>query len=97
VVDQQLRAAVEQLGERLRTFLGVETVLLLDPNPGQLAPLAGELVTQARVFLLACEQLLAFRSCDQSWRFSPPGSRRRPDLVHAPEAVQSARMGEQAW
>src|SRR4029450_4707434 len=39
VVDEQLRAPLEQLGQRLRPFLAREPVLLLDRDPRQLAPL----------------------------------------------------------
>jgi hypothetical protein len=39
VVDEQLRASFEQLGQRLRPVLGREPVLLLDRDPRQLAPL----------------------------------------------------------
>jgi hypothetical protein len=35
VVGEQLRAPVEQLGQRLLAVLGVELVLLLDRHPGQ--------------------------------------------------------------
>jgi hypothetical protein len=44
VVDQELRAAVEELGQGPRPFVGVEQVLLLDRDPGQLAALASQLV-----------------------------------------------------
>jgi hypothetical protein len=59
VVDELLTAAVEQLRQRARAVVGVEEVLLLDSDPGQLAPPPRELVTQAGVLLLASEQLLA--------------------------------------
>ena len=39
LVDQKLRPSVEQLGERLLSVLGVEGVLLLDRDPGQLLSL----------------------------------------------------------
>jgi hypothetical protein len=59
VVDHELRAAVEQLRQRARAVVCVEAVLLLDSDPGQLAPLPCQLVTQAGVLLLASEQLRA--------------------------------------
>src|SRR6202165_6064494 len=37
VVGEQLRAPVEELGQGLLAVLGVELVLLLDPDPGQIA------------------------------------------------------------
>jgi len=43
----------------MRAVVGVEAVLLLDSDPGQLAPLPRQLVAQAGVLLLAGEQLLA--------------------------------------
>ena len=59
VVDEQLRAAVEQLAQRLGALVGVEPVVLLNANPRQLAPLPRKLVAQPGVLLLAVEQLLA--------------------------------------
>src|SRR6266480_3435313 len=59
VVDQQLRAPVEQLGERLLALVRVELVVLLDRDPRQLAPLACQLVVAARQLLLALEQRVA--------------------------------------
>jgi hypothetical protein len=57
VVDDELAAAVEELHERSPTVVGVEPVVLLDADPGQLAPLARQLVALPRVILLACQQL----------------------------------------
>jgi hypothetical protein len=54
VVDEQLRTALEQVGERRLSVVGVERVLLLDAHPRQLAPLSRELVPAARVLLLRC-------------------------------------------
>src|ERR1041385_1946744 len=59
VVDQQLGATVEELAARLLAVVGVEAVFLLDRHPRQLASLPRELVAEARVLLLADEQLLA--------------------------------------
>jgi hypothetical protein len=59
VVDDELRAAVEKLGQRPRPGLGVEAVLLVDRHPRQLAALARELVVAASELLLADEQLVA--------------------------------------
>src|SRR5712692_4683467 len=57
--SQKLGAPVEQLGERLRTRVGVEAVLLFDRHPWQLATLPGELVARPRELLLARQQLLS--------------------------------------
>src|SRR3954447_22442348 len=59
VVDEELRAAPEQVRQRLRPFIGIEAVLLLDLDPGQLATPARELVTAAGGLLLEPQQLLA--------------------------------------
>jgi hypothetical protein len=56
VVDQQLRAPVEELGQRLRPVLGLEAVVLLDRDPRQLLPLPGELVASAGELLLLGEE-----------------------------------------
>ena len=61
VVDEQLGAAVEEIGEGLRAVLGPEPVLLLDPDPRQPAPLPGQLVAAAGELLLLLEQLVALR------------------------------------
>jgi hypothetical protein len=52
VVDEQLRAAVKQIGECLRPVIGIEPVVLLDWDPRQLAPLSGQLVASAGELLL---------------------------------------------
>src|SRR5205814_268592 len=60
-LDEQLRAPLEQLGQRLRPVLAREPVLLLDRDPRQLAPL---LLDALRVLLqlpLGDQQLLARR------------------------------------
>jgi hypothetical protein len=57
VVDDQLAAAVEQLAQRLRAALALERVLLTDQLPGELAPLAAQLVAQPRELLLPGEVL----------------------------------------
>src|SRR2546423_484399 len=59
VVDEQLRATVEELGERLRPRLGFEAVVLLDRHPGKLPPLPRELVAATGELLLLREQFLA--------------------------------------
>jgi hypothetical protein len=59
VVDQQLGAAVEQLGQGPGAVVGVEAVVLVDRDPGQLPALAGQLVAGPGVGLLALQQRLA--------------------------------------
>src|SRR5262249_61623890 len=51
MIDDKLRAAREQVGERLPAVRPVEDVRLGDAHPGQLAPLAAELVAQPREVL----------------------------------------------
>jgi hypothetical protein len=59
VVDEQLGAPAEQIGESLRAVPGLEPVVLLDWDPGQLAPLPGQLIAAVGELLLLLEQLLA--------------------------------------
>jgi hypothetical protein len=59
VVDEQLRAPVEQLEERLVAIVRVEAVLLLHRYTRQLASLPRDLVAEPGVLLLTGEQLLA--------------------------------------
>jgi hypothetical protein len=61
VVDEQLGATLEELGERLLTVLGMEEVVLIDRNPGQLLTRARDLIACAKVPLLGFEQLSARR------------------------------------
>ena len=50
MVDEQLGAAVEEIGERPRAVLGLEPVVLLDRDPGQLAALLLDLVVALGLF-----------------------------------------------
>ena len=59
MLDDQLDAAVEKIGERLLAVRPVEDILLLDLDPRQLAPSGAELVAQPGEFLLLDEQCLA--------------------------------------
>src|SRR3954447_27005619 len=59
VVDEQLGAAVEELGKGLLPAVRLEDVLLLELHPGQLLAPAGELVSLPHVLLLALEELAA--------------------------------------
>src|SRR4051812_48858057 len=61
VVGQELRAAVEELLERLLPVLGVEHVLLLDRDPGKLAPLLRRLAAELGMLGLELRDLLARR------------------------------------
>src|SRR3954453_3204978 len=56
VVDDQLRAAVKHLRQRLGPVLGLERVLLLDRHPGKLPALSGELIAHPRELFLARKQ-----------------------------------------
>src|SRR5438105_6389240 len=61
VVGEELRAPVEELGERLLPVLGVELVLLLHWNPGKLTPLLGHLLSERRVLGLELCKFIASR------------------------------------
>jgi len=51
VVDEQLRAPAEEVGQRLRPVVGLEAVVLVDGHPRQRLPLASELIAPARELL----------------------------------------------
>jgi hypothetical protein len=57
VIDEQLRASSEEIGERRCAFVGLEAVFLVDSNPGQLLPLPRQFVAASRQRLLGLEQL----------------------------------------
>src|ERR1700694_2241251 len=59
VVGEQLRAAVEKLGECLLAVLGVELVLLLDPDPGQIAPRSRDLLVPLRLLGLELGEVVS--------------------------------------
>ena len=61
VVDQELRAPVEQLRQRLGPLLGFEAVLVLDGHPGEVPPLLRELVIAPGELLLLRQQLVSLR------------------------------------
>src|SRR5437764_85144 len=61
VIDKQLGAAVEEIGERLRAALGLESVFLPHRDPGQLAPPPGQLVAATGELLLLLQQVVALR------------------------------------
>jgi len=51
VVDEQLAAAGEEIGERFFSGWPVENILLLDSFPGEFAALFAKFVAQARQLL----------------------------------------------
>src|SRR5262249_59752651 len=57
VVDEQLRASPEKVRQRGATLVGLEAVVLVDPNPRQLLPPPRQLVAAPRELLLGTEQL----------------------------------------
>src|SRR5438874_1986445 len=57
VVHQELRAPAEQIRQRGAALVGLEPVLLVDPDPRQLLPLPGQLVAAPGQLLLSLEQL----------------------------------------
>src|SRR6266511_895053 len=61
VVGEELRAAIEQLGEGLLSVPGVEFVLLRDRDPWELEPLPLDLLVSLGVFHLELRQLVACR------------------------------------
>jgi hypothetical protein len=56
VVDKKLRAAAEKIRQRGVSFIGLESVVLVDPDPRQLLPLPHQFVAAPRVLLLRIEQ-----------------------------------------
>src|SRR3954462_9631563 len=59
VVDEELRAPTEEVGQRRGAGFGLEAIVLLDGDPGQLLALAGHIVAAAGQLLLGLEQLEA--------------------------------------
>src|ERR671923_2156142 len=57
VVDEELRAPSEEVRERGAAFVGLEAVVLVDPDPRKLLPLPRELVAPPGQLLLGLEQL----------------------------------------
>jgi hypothetical protein len=51
VVDEELRAPLEEVFQRGAPFVGLESKLLVDPDPRQLLPPPRQLVAAPRVFL----------------------------------------------
>src|SRR2546423_4376034 len=59
VVGEELRAAVEELGERALPVIGVELVLLLHRDPGKLTSLLCRLLAELRVIGLELRKFIA--------------------------------------
>src|SRR5204863_2074629 len=57
VVDEELRAPSEEVCQRGAPLVGLESILLVDPNPRQLLPPPRQLVAAPRQLLLCLEQL----------------------------------------
>jgi hypothetical protein len=55
VVDKELGAASKQVRQRSAAFIGIEAVVLVDPDPGELLPLPGQLVAATGQLLLGLE------------------------------------------
>jgi hypothetical protein len=48
MINEELRAFPEEVGEGRFALVGLESILLVDPNPGQLLPPPRQLVAAAR-------------------------------------------------
>src|SRR5918998_1645559 len=57
VVDEELRAPSEEVCQRGAALVGLESILLVDPNPRQLLPPLRQLVAAPGELLLRPEQL----------------------------------------
>src|SRR5438132_4605827 len=57
VVDEELRAPPEESGQRGAPLVGLESILLVDPDPRQRLPPPRQLVAASRQLLLPLEQL----------------------------------------
>src|SRR6266446_2700505 len=91
VVDEELRAPPEEVGQRGAPLVGLESILLVDPDPRQLLPSPRQLVAAPRELLLRLEQLEP--RCEPL--FTCPGHvlRHRSALLpHRSPLIFSARM-----
>jgi hypothetical protein len=66
VINNQLAAVVEKVGERFLAVRSVEDVLLFHFNPWQLSSMATHFVTQPRQLFFPGQQVLA---CDEPLSF----------------------------
>src|SRR5205807_3136408 len=93
VVDEELRAPLEEVCQRGAPVVGLECVLLVDPDPRQLLPSPRQLVAAPRQLLLRLKQLEP--RCEPL--FTCPGHMLRhgcPPLIvpHRSPLIFSARM-----
>ena len=58
MIDDELPAATEQIGEAFLALGPIEDIVLLDLLPGQIAALLAQLIAQPREFLFPGEQFL---------------------------------------
>src|SRR5262245_9155547 len=79
MIDEQLRAALEQIGQGGAAFVGVETIFLVDLHPGQFLAAARQLVAAAGQVLLGLEQVEAL--CAPLFAGSNPVGRHRFPLL----------------
>src|SRR5579862_8753784 len=56
MINEQLRASAEEVRQRGVPFVGLESILLVDPDPRQLLTLARQLVTTPRQLLFFLEE-----------------------------------------
>jgi hypothetical protein len=59
VINDQLAATVEEIGQRFFAIRSVKNVLLLNSNPWQFASMPAHFVAELRQFLLTRQQILA--------------------------------------
>src|SRR5262245_49731491 len=57
VIDEELRASPEEIGEGRFALVGLEAIVLVDSNPGQLLPPSSELVATLGQGFLGLQQL----------------------------------------
>src|SRR6516164_9647791 len=57
VVNKELRAPLEEIGQRGAPLIGLESIFLVDPNPWQFLSPPRQLVAVPSEFLLRLEQL----------------------------------------
>src|SRR5205814_8893987 len=57
MIDEELRASPEKIREGCFSFIVLESVILVDSNPGQFLPPPSQLLAAPRQFLLGLAQL----------------------------------------
>ena len=78
VIDEELRAPPEEVCQRGASFIGLESVLLVDADPWQLLPPLRQLVAAPRELLLRLQQLQP--RCQPLFMCSGQVFRHRPSL-----------------